>query len=852
MNILGFIRRFFHAFFPQSLIHPRLKTLADMSDYVDLNTQPIKSIVSRAYFRATQNVDAKTSLGETPILNGLLNLEEKDIFDLDQLPLIHGHGICGNMYTQHPDRLIPFWLRQKEMNLTNLTYQMLTYSDTPDLTTRPLITQCFMEIVSNLNDIRSGALMSQQVLAETEAEFVAIRRTDDIKTHLNFLKNSFIIWAARSKQRVHSPIEKNRSKLIKALLQDKSYYRFLCHHFWHVDQSSLATMHRSMIWHDTDTNITIETVNLFIRSCYFQLHYGAKLVSNFLPLTPFDIDPSHTIITPFIKNDLQACLTAYSSLFGLPSSSSSDYQTLQLALIDLNHHLSSIKNQYLLTLEDLEKACHCVHIAQTIARVLATINPVRFGIICYLINQLAIYLSVTARIRDADLFEFAALHSTTITSDHHLESIVHQLKRQPPNQLKNITIHQTASHSLSNTHRSSILNDCHRIWRIISTVAPVHVTVADFGTHPIESALSLGQLFLPSPDSVLFLLPETPPHTKACIELFEKTPLNDRQHVANVGVLLGKSDQIKRSRAPFFTLSLNLKLARLAPPNLRYVGNGSTILRGGTLTHLSYSILGQSFGLGKTVQQGDGFRSIVNEYIEFSHRTEETSPPPVSLFETVALFCGESPSEVIMAYQTKMASIIASGVLDHYPIEASRSHFKYKASEINYAAIMKIKDFKERQSAILTDILPNLRAIPEVNIALSHFLYPIEQDEKVCELYTKLCKKRTLLSRFYSNKVDHIPLDIDDSLRIALTQHRQELDPDGRSLIINEITYLYRPPVVQFAVNMVLDTLRQLPHHLPIRSRYERILKCLDPTQIPPAYSSITDSHDELMSYRPI
>ena len=204
------------------------------------------------------------------------------------------------------------------------------------------------------------------------------------------------------------------------------------------------------------------------------------------------------------------------------------------------------------------------------------------------------------------------------------------------------------------------------------------------------------------------------------------------------------------------------------------------------------------------------------------------------------------------AEQTKMASIIASGVLDHYPIEASRSHFKNKSSEINYAAIMKIKDFKERQSAILTDILPNLRAIPEVNIALSHFLYPIEQDEKVCELYTKLCKKRTLLSRFYSNKVDHIPLDIDDSLRIALTQHRQELDPDGRSLIINEITYHYRPPVVQFAVNMVLDTLRQLPHHLPIRSRYERILKCLDPTQIPPAYSSITDSHDELMSYRPI
>ncbi len=852
MVFVHLILRFFRFLKPTSLIHPRLNTLADIGNFVDIKTQPTKSIVTRAYFRATQNLDEKNKLGETPILNGLLNLESQGLFDTQQLPYIHGDAICGNMYTQHPDRLIPFWLRQKEMNLTSLLYQMLAYSSSPDLTTRPFITQCFMNIVTNLNDIQQGRPKGQQVLGKTEAEFVAIRRTEDIATHIEFLKNAFIIWSARSKQRRHSIHETNRSELIKILMQDKPYYRYLCHHFWQIDHALAPTMKRTMIWHDTDTNISLTSIHVFINSCYFQIHYGAKLVAKFLPKTPFDIDPRYDDLPPAMASELTECFNQFSKLLKKPAEYESKYHMLQKCFIDLNHHLSHLKYDESLNLNDLITSCQQIKLAQQMIYLMARINPVRYGIVSYLINQLAVYLSVTARVRDDDLFEFAALHLTAPFSNDAFKSTISALKNDNLTQLKDIRIPTTADHTTLTNDRVQLINFCHQLWRVISIVAPVHVTIADFGTNTMNTSLMLGRLFLPSPDAVLFILPEHPDHTKSCIDLFKSNPSMIKQHYASLGVLLGKSDQIKRSRAPFFTLSLNLSLARLIHPNNRYIGNGSTIIRGGTLTHLNYAVLGQSFGLGKTVQQGDGFRSIVNEYVEFNIRSSNQPLHPPSLFEAISLFYGEAPKEIINNYQENMASIIASGVLNYYPTEASRSHFKYKQTEKKYMAIMKKTDFIDRKAAIKSDILPELRAIPEANIALGNYLYPIEQDEKVAKTYHLLLRNHRLLSSFYSKDIDQLNGIVSDQLLHHLIHHRNSLSSADLTVLNDEIKQHTTPVVVSYAIQMVLDTLRQIPPEIHIRSRYIRLLHWLDPKQITPNYISIADSNEDLMSYRPI
>ena len=68
-------------------------------------------------------------------------------------------------------------------------------------------------------------------------------------------------------------------------------------------------------------------------------------------------------------------------------------------------------------------------------------------------------------------------------------------------------------------------------------------------------------------------------------------------------------------------------------------------------------------------------------------------------------------------------------------------------------AIMKKTDFIDRKAAIKSDILPELRAIPEANIALGNYLYPIEQDEKVAKTYHLLLRNHRLLSSFYSKDI---------------------------------------------------------------------------------------------------
>ena len=194
MTLLSYIFfRLFNFFYKRkvSLINPRLLTIDEIKHYVDLNRQPTKSIVVRSHFRALQNVTANKTMGETPILNALKLLEKKHIFGTDQLPYLHGDGICGNMYTQHPDRLIPFWLRCKEMNLISLFYTMFSFPDNPDLTTRPLITQCFIDIIANLKEVDAEHESKGHVDANTESDFVAYRRVEDMRHHMKFLQNGF-------------------------------------------------------------------------------------------------------------------------------------------------------------------------------------------------------------------------------------------------------------------------------------------------------------------------------------------------------------------------------------------------------------------------------------------------------------------------------------------------------------------------------------------------------------------------------------------------------------------------------------------------------------------------------------
>ena len=218
-------------------------------------------------------------------------MEKQQMPPIEQLRIIHGLDLLGNMYTQHPDRLIPFWLRCKEMNLTQLLLTMMQFPDSPSLTLRPIITQCYMDIIRNLHDIDRGVTLDDTVESSSEAEFVAFRRARDIDIHVRFLETTFKIWAARIVHKESSHPLINRSELIRELMKNSEKQHALSRQFWRVDELHLPSMHRTSIWHDTDTTVSINTPLAFMSSIVNQLYYGARLVSEYLPKTGFDVDP---------------------------------------------------------------------------------------------------------------------------------------------------------------------------------------------------------------------------------------------------------------------------------------------------------------------------------------------------------------------------------------------------------------------------------------------------------------------------------------------------------------------------------------------------------------------------------
>ena len=827
-----------------SLIKPTFKNIEGFTDYVDMTKQPTMGIVTRSFFRAKRLASAQQALGETPILHSLNRLKNQGIHGADQLPYIHGSEILGNMYTQHPDRLVPFWLRCKEMNLTELLLSSMTFPDDAPRQLRPIITQNFMDIVENLTDIENGQQAEGKVDAGTEAEFVAYRRTEDIKIKLGFLDTASKIWMAEMvKSEQSSPNADNRSQLIKDLLSNPAQYQSLARDFWGLD----AQNHRSYIWHDTDTGVTPDTPNAFLKSVVSQCYYGARLVSEHLPNTGFDIDPNAPDLSAEQKNKIKAYLHDIRQVFS-PSKrhENNPYKSLQKALITLNDLIESCRFN-VKTIDDFDAVCNHIIMVQKISGLLAELAPQRYGKVAYLINCLKPYVSVTARVRESDIFDWvnqdqriAAANPQHNINDAMSLSIAECQDYQPV--AKDYHWHGIEG-------REKIIYDCNQLWQQISTIAPVHLTIADFGTIDQERSLLLANSFKPHDDSVVLPLPERPEDSQQLTNLLEQSPEHLTPTLNRIGILLGKSDQIKRTRAPFYSLALNLRLARHIDPKLRYVGNGSTIVRGGTLTHLTWANLGQRFGLGKTVQQGDSFRSMVNEYTELEKRATIESHP-ASLFETVALHIGSASHEVMTAYQQELATAIAKGALNGYPQEASRGHFKNLDVNATYETIMGLP-MAERVERIKTEILPNLRAIPETNIALSQHIYPTEQDQKVARTYSVLLNDhRPALIHFYAQdtpcKVPNLP----DHLQDMMTKHHQALSAEERHQVVNELNLSYIPPALQFSLDMVGDTLRQIPPNVKVRSIYEQILTQLRPDRSIPDYIN-TGAADDL-SMRPI
>ena len=90
-----------------TFVAPKIRTFDDLQLFANLDKQPELGIVTRSFNRAHNATETRKRLGETPILDVLKFLEKNNIKDGDQVPILHGEH-CGNMYTQHPDRLIPF------------------------------------------------------------------------------------------------------------------------------------------------------------------------------------------------------------------------------------------------------------------------------------------------------------------------------------------------------------------------------------------------------------------------------------------------------------------------------------------------------------------------------------------------------------------------------------------------------------------------------------------------------------------------------------------------------------------------------------------------------------------------
>ncbi|MEK9726494.1 MAG: hypothetical protein VW397_00150 [Candidatus Margulisiibacteriota bacterium] len=836
-----------------NLINPRMETLDDISNFVDLERQPVRSIVFRSLFRAKQNIEYRQSLGETPILNILKKLEAQGFFGVDQISYIQGDGKCGNMYTQHPDRLIPFWLRCKEMNLTDLFYQMLSFPRKPDLSTRPKITQCFIDIVSNLNDIENGVNPEGKTMSSTEADFVAFRRISDIRHHLAFLQNAFIIWSARCQYHQSNGILKRRSEVFKSLLVNHSDFESLHAAYWQIRKDySQHSMKRSYIWHDTDTSISHETPNIFIKSIFSQMYYGAALVRSLLPTTDFDIDPRLSTIAPEQNFQIEELLNESSSFFDPEDRRGAPFKRLQRAFISLNDQVQSFKYYNQPCLESLSVACTLILLCKRMVCLLAKIRPSRYGNVHYLINQLSVYLSVTARVRENDIFHHSTFKLLIYKNDSFEKyNIVFQSLFESNMSIPKIS--DKFSPELGHgSKRYEIIYVCYLIWKIISRVAPVHLTIADFGSVDQEKVLWYATYLSPSKQSTIFALPERPQHTKDFIQILDHSLPLKLQNNQPLGVLLGKSDQIKQTRAPFYTLALNLELTRRIEPEYRYVGNGSTIVRGGTLTHFSFAPISSAFSLGKTVQQGDGFRSLVNEYQEFKLRSL-VSNQNQSFFELIALYIGPASSEHLYAYQFALAKSLAMGILDKYPKEASRSHFKYNKIEIIYREIMLLPSIDVRIKRLIKEVIPFLRAIPETNIAIANRLYPVEQDLLVTEKYRLILNTfRSNMIRFYTKDSNVLPDTFSPLLRESIFKHRSNVTVHELDFIINELRGAYRPPALQFCIDMVIDTLRQIHTDAPIRSSYIQILLGLDPSALIPDYLDIMTSYQDALHFQPI
>ena len=729
-------------------------------------------------------------------------MEKQQMPPIEQLRIIHGLDLLGNMYTQHPDRLIPFWLRCKEMNLTQLLLTMMQFPDSPSLTLRPIITQCYMDIIRNLHDIDRGVTLDDTVESSSEAEFVAFRRARDIDIHVRFLETTFKIWAARIVHKESSHPLINRSELIRELMKNSEKQHALSRQFWRVDELHLPSMHRTSIWHDTDTTVSINTPLAFMSSIVNQLYYGARLVSEYLPKTGFDVDPK---VPPLTTKQIKMIDTLLGKIQPfLPNDfvkTSSHFKNLQRGLIIMNDHIKNVKYQPL-NLNEMNRHFEKIAYAKDISQLLADINPDRYGILGYLINQLHIYLSVTARIRESDVVQCKKVQK--------------------------------------NDQRDHIIQQCFDLWKSISKVSPVHLTIADFGSVNMSECIRLSNDLKPSNESVVFALPERTQDTLELIDQLKNNPhLIENEH-QSLGVLLGKSDAIKRSRAPFYTFALNLSLGRLIRSNKRYIGNGSSIIRGGTLTHLTWAHLGHGLKYGKTVQQGDSFRSAVNEYYELIQRANSFPDIP-SIFEVISIGIGPDSTQNISNYQDEMALAIANGALESYPKEASRSHFKHDAIKLDYEQIMSEQNIHHRAKEIKRKVLPYLRAIPEANIAMTHDLYPVNQDANVAHwYYDLLTNHRKAMMTFYSGSFE-LPHHIPETLRNELLNHKSGISKNDLIWIQKEISGDYTPPMCQYAIDLVGDTLRQIPQTSAIRASYEHMF-CqlhLDRQPTPPSYIHI-------------
>ena len=131
-------------------------------------------------------------------------------------------------------------------------------------------------------------------------------------------------------------------------------------------------------------------------------------------------------------------------------------------------------------------------------------------------------MSVTARVRESDIFDWvsqdqriAAANPQHNINDAMSLSIAECQDYQPV--AKDYHWHGIEG-------REKIIYDCNQLWQQISTIAPVHLTIADFGTIDQERSLLLANSFKPHDDSVVLPLPERPEDSQRLTDLLEQSP----------------------------------------------------------------------------------------------------------------------------------------------------------------------------------------------------------------------------------------------------------------------------------------------------------------------------------------